>query len=396
MSRLIRTKTTYLFSIMTAIIIAACSSAPPLVTPEATQESEETFDQVVSVTGVIVPARWATLSLATGGRVSEVMVIEDQAVTGGEVLIRLEGEESLQAAISAAELEVISAQQAIDALFEEPEVRVAQAAQAVVDAQIAVDEARRRLNNLGSASPKPDVDQARANLVLARDKLEKAREDFEPYANKPEDNLIRAGLLSKMAQAQKEYDAAVRTFNNLVGTANDLDVAEAEADLALAEAQLAAAQREEEVLRVGPDADQLALAEARLANAKQQLDSVQASLEDLVLTAPFDGTVSELFFRSSEWAAPGQPALVLADLSNLRVETTDLNEIDVGRIKVGDPATITFDAIPDILVNGKIVRIATKAAKSAGVNYTVVLEMAEIPPELRWGMTAFIDIHLKR
>jgi HlyD family secretion protein len=183
-------------------------------------------------------------------------------------------------------------------------------------------------------------------------------------------------------------------LNNLLAGANDLDVAEAQAEVGVAQAQLAAAQREYEMLLKGPDPQDVKLAEERLAYAKAQLSAAEAALRDLELQAPFDGTVSELYVRQSEWIAPGQPVLSLADLGHLRVETTDLNEIDVARLDVGNGAIVTFDALPDISVGGKVVRIAPKASEGSGVNYTVVVELDEIPPKLRWSMTAFVDIEV--
>jgi multidrug resistance efflux pump len=145
---------------------------------------------------------------------------------------------------------------------------------------------------------------------------------------------------------------------------------------------------------VGPDPDDLAVAEARLANAQAQMDAAQAALTDLELRAPFDGNVSEIFVHPSEWVNIGQPILLLADINNLQVETTDLSEIDLALLKIGDEATVTFDALPDVVVRGIISRIAPKAAEGAGVNYPVTIELREIPDQLRWGMTAFVDIEV--
>ena len=85
----------------------------------------------------------------------------------------------------------------------------------------------------------------------------------------------------------------------------------------------------------------------------------------------------------------------MADLENLRVETTDLNEIDVAQIEIGDKAIVTFDALPDVVVEGEVTRVAQKAAEGSGVNYTVVILLDEIPEKLRWGMTAFVDIEVE-
>jgi HlyD family secretion protein len=375
-------------------LASACSGLGGQATPTPAVESDEEFESVISATGVLVPADWVTLSLSTSGIIEEVLVKENDAVALGDVLVRLEGQESLEAAISAANFELQSAQQSLDSLFDDPELRAASASQAIADAQQAVKDCKQRVVNLQTSSDPDDIDQARANLVLARDKLDKALEDFDPYDRKPEDNLMRAALLSKVAQARKEYEAAQRLVNNLLGDANELDMAEAQADLALAEAQLVTAQRDYEILKEGPDPDTVTLAERRVANADIQLEAAQAALEDLSLLAPFDGIVSELNVRQSEWLIPGQPVLTLADLDHLQVETTDLNEIDVARIKEGDPVLVTFDALPGVEIPGEIVRIASKASPGAGVNYKVTVELAELPEALKWGMTAFVDIQL--
>jgi multidrug efflux pump subunit AcrA (membrane-fusion protein) len=376
------------------LLLSACSGLGGTPAPTEPPESETEFTPVVSATGVVVPARWAVLSLGLPGKIEQLLVKEDQVVTDGDVLLRLEGQEELQAAVSAANPELQSAEQALDDLYEAPEVREASAAQAIVTAEQALDDAQRRLRSLQSIAEQFDIEQAQANLVLARDRLDKAQEDYDPYANKPEDNLVRAALLSKLAQARQEYEQAERLLNNLIGQASELDLREAEAEVDLAEANLIKAQQDYRDLQAGPDPDAVRLGEARVENAREQLAASEAALQDLELLAPFGGTVSGIEVRASEWVQPGQPVMTLADLDGLRIETTDLNEIDVARLEVGDTVIVTFDALPDMEVRGKVTRIASKAAEGSGVNYPVVIEMDEVPEQLRWGMTAFVDIEV--
>jgi HlyD family secretion protein len=357
----------------------------------------------------------------------------------------LEGTEQLQAAVSAAQFELANAQYALDALYKDTDLLAAQALQtkdkaekdledlldqelqqalalqAIADAKKAVEDTDRRYRTVISAADDADIDAQKAQVVLARDALDKAEEDFEPYEEKPEDNLVRANFQAKLAAAQQVYDAAVRKLNALEGTGSEADIAVAEAnlataqaqvieaerewervkegpnqaDVALLEAQISAADRDYQIYKDGPDPDDVAVAEARLENAKAQLAAAESALADLELLAPFSGVVSEIHINPSEWVSPGQPVLLLADLEHLQIETTDLGEIDVAQIQVGDVATITFDALPDVVISGVIQSIAPKAAAGSGVNYTVVLEMDEIPAALRWGMTAFVDIELE-
>ena len=61
---------------------------------------------------------------------------------------------------------------------------------------------------------------------------------------------------------------------------------------------------------------------------------------------------------------------------------------------MGDSVIVTFDALPDVVVRGIVERISPKAAEGAGVNYPITIELSEIPDQLRWGMTAFVDIEV--
>ncbi len=433
-----------IFALVLVFILSACGMTAADETPE-TEIALEDFTPVVSATGEVVPEQTALLSVKTGGVVADVLVSEGETAEAGQVLVRLEGTEQLRAAVSAAQFELTNAQYALDSLYDDtdllaaqalqakddaeqtledllnPELQQALALKAIADAKKAVEQTERRLRTVTSSADDADIDAQKAQVVLAKDALDKAKEDFEPYENKPEDNLVRANYQAKLAAAQQVYDAAVRRLNALVGTGSEADIAVAEADLATAkaqvieaerewervkegpnqadvallEAQIAAAAEDYEIYRNGPDPDDVAVAEARLSNAREQLAAAEAALADLELIAPFTGVVSELHINPSEWVSPGQPVLLLADLDHLRIETTDLGEIDVAQISIGDVAIITFDALPDIVINGTILSIAPKAAEGSGVNYTVVLEISQIPDQLRWGMTAFVDIELE-
>ncbi len=425
-----------------AVILAACSTPQATATPE--ENPLANFVAGVSATGKIVPEQYASLSVTTGGVVEEVFVSEGDLVEEGQLLIQIKGGEQAQAAVTAAQFELTNAQNALDNLYDNTdliaanalktaedtedaledlqnrELQEALALQAIADAQKLIENTERTYNYTISTADEADIELQRAQVTLAKDALDKALEDYEPYADKPEDNLVRANLLARKAAAQQVYDDAVRRLNALLGTGSEADIAVAEADYATAQAQLIQAQRDWERVQEGPSAGDIALleaqiasayedyemykdgpdpadvaaAEARIANAEAQLAAAQSVLDDLQLLAPFAGTISELHIKTSEWVSPGQPVLVLADLNNLQVETTDLSEIDIAKIVIGDTVSLTFDALPDT-VAGTVTHISPKAAQGSGVNYTVTIDLAELPTDLRWGMTAFVELENK-
>ena len=421
-------------------------------------------EAVLNASGT-VEAVEVVVAIEVGGQIAEVMIEEGDPVQVGDVLVKFEDEmlqaqyeqaeaalsqaqvnyeliaaqplhEQRQVAISNAQLEYISAKQALNDLVDNADLTRAQAQQALEDAEQAledlinpelqqamaleaiavaeklIDQAEKRARNLKSSADQADIDAAEADLVLARDALDKAQDDFDPYAGKPEDNLTRAHYQARLAAAQQVYDAAVRRLNALAGIGAVVDIAVADADLATARAQLADAhreyerikdgpseadiavlearidfaRREYEALENGPDPDDLALAEARVQRAEanlalaqantiqEQLDVAQAQvdaaeaalsviqtqLDKQVLTAPVDGIVLYRSVEAGEVVMPGRAAVTIGNLDDLTI-TVYVPEDRYGQINLGDQAMVNVDSFPGEAFTGTVIRIADRA-----------------------------------
>jgi HlyD family secretion protein len=343
----------------------------------------------IGATGVVRANQTGLLAWQTTGTIDEVFVEVGQAVSTDEVLADLQ-ESSLPQNILAAAVELVSAQNDLEDLLEPPTtLELTQAEQGIAAAQDALRAAERRLANLRSASPDADIDQAKANLVLAENKLEKAREEFEPYADRPENNLIRATLLSQLAQAQKEYDAAANRLNGLLGMTNPIDLAVAEADFEVAEAQLEEAREHYESLREGPEEDDIAAAQARVAAAQATVDLAR-------LVAPFPGTITEVHNKSGDQVAPGTVAFRLDNLDRMLVDV-QVSEVDINRIRPGQEVTLTFDAILGKEYHGVVREVAPVGSAQEGVvDFTITVELADADQDVRPGMTAAVNILVDR
>lgn len=372
--------------------------AQPGQTAEPTVPPVVAGNQILSE-GELVPGQSVNLSFNTGGLVDEVLVAEGDQVETGQPLARLRNLEQLKAAVAQANLELVNARIALEDLTDHLDQQAAAAQKAAADAQKAVEDAERYLTNVQSSGDPADIDAARAQVIIARDRLDKARKDYRPYEKKAEDNLIRAALLAQLSDAQKNYDRLVERLNNLEGTASQTTVSQAEADLAVAQANLAQAQKDYEMYQQGPDPDALAAAQARVANAEAQLAAAQAAQDDLEIEAPFNGTVITLNLKAGEFISPGVPVLILADLSTWKVETTDLTELDVVRIAPGDPAIVAFDALPGEELPARVDKIQSIGENRQGdIVYTVEVvpdpadAWAAFQEVLRWKMTASVTI----
>ena len=199
---------------------------------------------------------------------------------------------------------------------------------------------------------------------------------------------IQGASREQLAVAQAQINAAKAQAQ--VARAQ---VPPAEAAVKSAEAQVARAQAALDRIKAGTTAEDKAVADARIKSAQAALAQAQAQLKQTQVVAPFAGQVGTIHVRPGELATPGQPVLMLGDTSKLRVETTDLRETDVTRLKLGMPVELTFDALPGRAFQGKIARIAPMSTTEKGsTNFTVIVEMPDLDPSLRWGMTAFVNI----
>lgn len=331
----------------------------------------------VIASGVVSPAQEAQLVFSLGGKIKTVNVSVGDLVEAGQVLVEMEGQEQLEAAVSSAQYELDRAQQAIDDLTAEAETRRIQAMKDIITYEKAVRDAQYALDNFTVPTNQADLDTVAA-LNLMKEQLDNARTAFEPYKFRPSSDPTREDLKDELDEAQAGYNAAVRRLQY-------------EYDLEVVEAQLRGALEDYEILSAGPDPGELTLAEARLSNAQNQLAAAQAALRQLTLTAPFTGTVGDVKIHSGEWVIPGQAILSLVDLANLRVETTDLSELDIPDIQIGQQAVVVIKALGKE-INGQVIQIWPLANSIGGdVVYKTIVELESLPDGLREGMSAEVQ-----
>jgi len=223
-----------------------------------------------------------------------------------------------------------------------------------------------------------DDDRLLTALFQAQSAVERAQAAYDQISRAPSEATLasaRAALANAEANLQRQEDLA----------ADDLIIEAAQADLDAAEANLQAVQN-------GSSREEITAAEHDLRAAELSLRQAEAAFD---LEAPFPGTVVEIHVNPGEPVAAYQPVLTLADLSNLQVVTTDLSEIDVTRLEIGQQANVVFDALSDQTFRGTVSSIANKASGVSSVYYEVTLSLDELPDGLRWGMTAFVIFPLE-
>ncbi len=334
----------------TMVLIGGCVAAPSESNSTAQPVSPiQVNDNLVSASGEVVAGKWATLSFMMGSEQVEISVQTGDEVKDGDTLAFFP-DESLPQAILNAQADLILARKSLEELLDSG-TALAQASIAVRDAQKAYDRAfdhRESLNGL---------------LDFTETEIKEERTPF---------GVIEVPKVIK-------YQAY----------ATPSMIAKADEDLALQTALLADAQAE---------LDRLINLEnsAEVTAAQTRIKALEGFIRQSKLIAPFDGTVVEMYINSGEMVSPGAPVLLLADLSTLQVKTTDLNEVDVARLQIGDTVEISFDALPDTTITGKVSQISLKNTSGSGVYYDVIITLDDIPEGLRWGMSAFVGIQVSK
>lgn len=391
-------KKNLLFSVITgmvvvSLVLSGCASVVQGQSPEGTPSLAPVKAEIsLMAEDKVVPPRNAKLSFSTSGVIDQVLVEVGRTVQAGEPLLRLKGNEQLQASVANAELELLSAQQTLDGLYDGIDLERAEVMALVAEARKELDKATKKSYSKDYQRGGQDqIDTARANYIIAQKDFEDAEEMYNGVRGNDDQSVAAAEALTFLAAARQKRDSALANLNYLMLKPNELDVAQIDSQLALAQAKLDDAQKKLNRLAHGPDAGKVELAEARLNNAQMQLSAAKSSLDDLELTAPFTGTIVVLDAEPGTFVQPGSVLVQLADVTNWVVETTDLTERNVGRIKTGMPATIRFDALPGVESIGRVERIDQLGQNFQGdIVYTVRLKLDQPDPRLLWNMTASV------
>ncbi len=193
----------------------------------------------------------------------------------------------------------------------------------------------------------------------------------------------------RVAAAHARVSAAEATVARLQGSVRTAQLDSAAADVAQASAQLA------QVAATPRDVD-IASAKVEIDAATVAVAQAQYDLDQATITAPFAGVVADMNVTVGELLTPNVPAAVIADTSVWHVETEDLTELDIVSVHVGDAASVSFDALPDVTLAATVRAIQPLGKNRQGdIVYAVVLDLQESNPQLRWNMTATVHFSSK-
>ncbi|HYM69575.1 MAG TPA: HlyD family efflux transporter periplasmic adaptor subunit [bacterium] len=360
----------------------------------------------------VVPVRYVSLSLPGGGAFAEVLVAEGDRVQAGQVLARLDTARQAQAAVSQADATLSASKAKLADLRSGARAQELDAARGSLDAaeahyhqlvagarpeereqaRMAVEQADGQVRAVEQVVRQADaelqladadlrrIQQLAGQGAVAQQAADQARARFQ--TDKAADEAARAQLDVARAQA-----ASARQQQRLVlAGPRQEEISAAAADVRRAQAQLA-------LLQAGTRPEAIAEADANVAVAVANLKQAREVLAQTELRAPFAGIVAAIVPNLNEFVNPGAPIVRLADTSAWEIETTDLSDLSVANVRVGDPVAITFDGIPGLRLTGVVTRIqGFGETKQGDIVYKVTIKPDRLDARLRWNMTATVTI----
>jgi multidrug efflux pump subunit AcrA (membrane-fusion protein) len=375
-------KSSFIFAslLVFGLLLSACSGAAASSATATPVASPNT----VIAEGHLVPNRNQYLAFQAGGKVDQILVKKGDQVKEGDVLATL-AQDSTQIALESA---LITAQQNLAELTS-PEA-IANAKLAITAAQTNVTNAKTALDNLKYWQNNALIQNYYANYVLAKHNLDNAQTAYDnanggPYIN----NANQAAAYNALYTAQQAYKTAQYYYSLYSQSPTQNQQDQTQANLDLANTTLKNAQVYLAALTGGtvpPDATGTAL--LQLKQAQLAVQTAQANLDTSKLTAPFDGTIMDINVSSNQMVGPGTWAVAVADTSQWYVDTSDLNELDVVKVSLGQKVEVTADALPGLKMSGVVEGIGnTPVNQGTDVLYTVHILLNNPDSRLRWGMT---------
>ncbi|MGD2176316.1 MAG: efflux RND transporter periplasmic adaptor subunit [Anaerolineae bacterium] len=381
------------------LLFTGCSQLTmtgPEPTPADTESAvPEDTDLEIIGDAVIEPVRWSELHFTGGGTVVEVLAEEGEEVDEGDLLVQLDASE-VQLSVQEAEAALALARAQLAQVRAGPrreEIVEAEAQLADARAGLARAEAQRDQHTAGAMEA--EVAGAQAELAGAEtEQLMALNRHNDAYDEDQKDNDARKQADYELLAANEAL-AAARTKLAAVQGIGYARLRAAQARVALASAQQDVSEAQLELLRAGVRPEQIAVSEVLVQQAEAALETAKAALKHMEIRAPFAGTVTKINVEVGETATPGDVIVVLASMDQIQVRTTDLTELDVARLSEGQSVVVKVDALPDVSLPGRVARIDLQAVDHHGdVTYPITVELEEAAPELRWGMTAMVEIEV--
>ncbi len=355
------------------------ASAATATRVQTTTVQRGTLVATVNAAGNVSAPEEAAMAFSGSGRVAQVKAQVGDVVKKGQLLMQLDTTD-LDSALKTAQINLTSAQASLDATKTNLQDALKTAQANLVSTQASYDAAKAK----NDQNPNQLL-AAKAALDKAAGALQTAQANYNVVATQP--SISSSSVAAALASATADYQSAKANYDITVAGINDTALRQAQASLDNAKTALDQAQKNLDT--------SLRSAQASYDNAKISADTAQRNLDKASIYAPFDGIVSAVNFNTGDTAS-SSTAVSIVDLNNLQVKVT-IAEVDMPKIKVGETAQITLDAVPGQTYTAKVIAISPVGTVTQGVvNYPVIVAVNNSNGAVKPGMTANLAIEVDR
>jgi membrane fusion protein (multidrug efflux system) len=374
----------------------------------------------------------AIVSSKVSGRVTRVIVQDNQPVREGELLVEIDprdyqakadqaraGVASATADERAARSDVPLTRETIRTQIDQARAALESAHVAVQSSHAAVQEARARLEAKRAATA-----ALKAEAVAARSVLRKVRLELDRMRRLVTDGFVSRREFEQAESAFETSEAGLEAAQRRFAQA-EMEVSQSEAELqsrVLAVEQ--ARQRVEEaratLARAESQLHQVAIKEAAASRASARREEAQADqayallqLQGATVKAPAAGVVSKKSVEVGQMVQPGQPLMAVVPLESVWV-VANFKETQLSRVRPGMTAAVSVDGFPGVTLTGTVESISAGTGsrfsllppENATGNWVKVVQRIPVkilldprehgnPHTLRAGMSAVVTIKVK-
>jgi len=353
------------------------------VTYQTSQATKGTLISTVSGSGNIVVSLSANVSPSISGTVANLKVSVGDQVKKGQTLFTITNAD-------------------LDVTVSKAYTTLLQARQKLTQANSDLTTAKQDYNDLKkSAVTQAQLvyDQANQNLLQAKYQLEQDENMLEKYEDENTENAGTHSVVEINVMKQKIV------VDKTTISAKESDVISSKSDLAKAKAgtstNITAAKAKVDAAEINVQA-----AKNDAQSAELDYNNQKETAGQRTVTAPIAGTVTTINVAdgdtlgssssgnasgSNSSSSSGSTAIVIQDLTSLKA-TIQINEVDIASLKVDQKASMTFDAISDLTLTGKVEKVDTTGTVSQGVvSYSATIGFdsldSKVKPEMSVNAT---------
>ena len=345
-----------------------------------------TLEVTLPVTGTFETVS-SVLSFEAPGRLGRVAVREGQAVRRGDPLALLDAGD-LQALVDQAEAAARAARS--DAARGRSAVETAR--QQAAQAEAAYRAAQAQLAQLRAGPRSSELRAADAAVESARSASEQARRNLDVH-----EQLFREGAISQLQldAARAQFQSADALYRQALAQRDALRSGARFESIAVAAEQVRQAEAfwRAALANVRQSQALAASAQAHAEQAAAAARATRARAAQAQMRAPFEGFVGRIYLHAGAAVGPGVPVLSIVSASGW--VTADVDETDIGRVRMGQVARIAADAYPGLVLTARVTQIARQVEVKVGTRTVRVRFDVSGRAEMRAGTSVDVDVILQ-